>query len=317
VSPILSVKNLHKQFRSNSGVVNAVSDVGFDLQSTQTLALVGESGCGKSTIASAIMRLIEIESGEILYEGRDVCAMGMNDLQLFRREVSIVFQNPYSSLNPKMRIKNIVGEPLSACYGVKGKELKDRVIRHLQDVGLGVEHLDRYPHQFSGGQRQRIAIARALALEPKVLILDEPTAALDVSVQAQVLNLLQDLKQRMGMAYLFISHNLATVEYIADYVMVMYLGKIVEQGPVEEIFRYPRHPYTRALLDSVPSIDPAERNQLKVLKGELPDPGNLPDGCAFYTRCRQASELCKNQNPELVSSNTNSAFACHNPNISD
>ncbi len=317
MSPILSVKNLHKQFRSNSGVVNAVSDVGFDLQSTQTLALVGESGCGKSTIASAIMRLIEIESGEILYEGRDVCAMGMNDLQLFRREVSIVFQNPYSSLNPKMRIKNIVGEPLSACYGVKGKELKDRVIRHLQDVGLGVEHLDRYPHQFSGGQRQRIAIARALALEPKVLILDEPTAALDVSVQAQVLNLLQDLKQRMGMAYLFISHNLATVEYIADYVMVMYLGKIVEQGPVEEIFRYPRHPYTRALLDSVPSIDPAERNQLKVLKGELPDPGNLPDGCAFYTRCRQASELCKNQNPELVSSNTNSAFACHNPNISD
>jgi oligopeptide/dipeptide ABC transporter ATP-binding protein len=317
VSPILSVKNLHKQFRSNSGVVNAVSDVSFDLHSTQTLALVGESGCGKSTVASAIMRLIKIESGEILYEGRDVCAMGMNDLQMFRREVSIVFQNPYSSLNPKMRIKNIVGEPLSACYGVKGQELKDRVIKHLQDVGLGVEHLDRYPHQFSGGQRQRISIARALALEPKVLILDEPTAALDVSVQAQVLNLLQGLKQRMGMAYLFISHNLATVEYIADYVMVMYLGKIVEQGPVEEIFRYPRHPYTRALLDSVPSIDPAERNQLKVLKGELPDPGNLPDGCAFYTRCRQASELCKNQNPELVSSNTNSAFACHNPNISD
>jgi oligopeptide/dipeptide ABC transporter ATP-binding protein len=317
VSPILSVKNLHKQFRSNSGVVNAVSDVSFNLQSTQTLALVGESGCGKSTVASAIMRLIEIESGEILYEGRDVCAMGMNDLQMFRREVSIVFQNPYSSLNPKMRIKNIVGEPLSACYGVKGQELKDRVIKHLQDVGLGVEHLDRYPHQFSGGQRQRISIARALALEPKVLILDEPTAALDVSVQAQVLNLLQDLKQRMGMAYLFISHNLATVEYIADYVMVMYLGKIVEQGPVEKIFRSPRHPYTRALLDSVPSIDPAERNQLKVLKGELPDPGNLPDGCAFYTRCRQASEQCKNQNPELVSSNTDSAFACHNPNISD
>jgi oligopeptide/dipeptide ABC transporter ATP-binding protein len=317
VSPILSVKNLHKQFRSNSGVVNAVSDVSFNLQSTQTLALVGESGCGKSTVASAIMRLIEIESGEILYEGRDVCAMGMNDLQMFRREVSIVFQNPYSSLNPKMRIKNIVGEPLSACYGVKGQELKDRVIKHLQDVGLGVEHLDRYPHQFSGGQRQRISIARALALEPKVLILDEPTAALDVSVQAQVLNLLQDLKQRMGMAYLFISHNLATVEYIADYVMVMYLGKIVEQGPVEEIFRNPRHPYTRALLDSVPSIDPAERNQLKVLKGELPDPGNLPDGCAFYTRCRQASEQCKNQIPQLVSSNTDSAFACHNPNISD
>jgi oligopeptide/dipeptide ABC transporter ATP-binding protein len=317
VSLILSVNNLCKQFRSSNGVVNAVSDVSFDLQSMQTLALVGESGCGKSTIASAIMRLIEIENGEILYEGMDVCAMGMKDLQMFRREVSIVFQNPYSSLNPKMRIKNIVGEPLSACYGVKGQELKDRVIKHLQDVGLGVEHMDRYPHQFSGGQRQRIAIARALALEPKVLILDEPTAALDVSVQAQVLNLLQDLKQRLGMAYLFISHNLATVEYIADYVMVMYLGRIVEQGPVAEIFQNPRHPYTRALLNSVPSIDPGQRNQLKVLKGELPDPGNLPDGCAFYTRCGQASEQCKNQNPELVSSNTDSAFACHNPNISD
>ena len=317
MSSMLSVNHLHKQFRSNSGVVNAVSDVSFDLQSMQTLALVGESGCGKSTIASAIMRLIDIENGEILYDGRDVCAMGVNDLQMFRREVSIVFQNPYSSLNPKMRIKNIVGEPLSACYGVKGQELKDRVIKHLQDVGLGIEHMDRYPHQFSGGQRQRIAIARALALEPRILILDEPTAALDVSVQAQVLNLLQDLKQRMGLAYLFISHNLATVEYIADYVMVMYLGRIVEQGPVGDIFQNPRHPYTRALLNSVPSIDPGERNKLKVLKGELPDPGNLPDGCAFYSRCGQASQQCKNQNPELVSSKSDSAFACHNPNISD
>jgi len=317
MSSILSVNHLHKQFRSKNGVVNAVSDVSFDLQSTQTLALVGESGCGKSTIASAIMRLIEIENGEILYEGRDVCAMGINDLQKFRREVSIVFQNPYSSLNPKMRIKNIVGEPLSACYGVKGQELKSRVIKHLQDVGLGTEHLDRYPHQFSGGQRQRIAIARALALEPRILILDEPTAALDVSVQAQVLNLLQDLKQRMGLAYLFISHNLATVEYIADYVMVMYLGKIVEQGSVDDIFENPRHPYTRALLNSVPSIDPAKRDQLKVLEGELPDPGNLPDGCAFYSRCEQATELCKSQNPELEADKPDSAFACHNPIITE
>jgi oligopeptide/dipeptide ABC transporter ATP-binding protein len=317
VSLILSVNHLQKQFRSKSGVVNAVSDVSFDLQSMQTLALVGESGCGKSTIASAIMRLTEIEHGEILYEGRDVCAMGINDLQMFRREVSIVFQNPYSSLNPKMRIKNIVGEPLSACYGIKGQELKDRVIKHLQDVGLGIEHLDRYPHQFSGGQRQRIAIARALALEPRVLILDEPTAALDVSVQAQVLNLLQDLKQRKGLSYLFISHNLATVEYIADYVMVMYLGKIVEQGSVAEIFQNPRHPYTLALLNAVPSIDPGKRNQLKVLKGELPDPANLPDGCAFYTRCGQASEQCKKQNPDLIPGKSDSAFACHNPNIAD
>ena len=317
MSSILSVNHLHKQFRSNGGVVNAVSDVSFDLQSMQTLALVGESGCGKSTIASAIMRLIDIESGQILYDGRDVCVMGVNDLQMFRREVSIVFQNPYSSLNPKMRIKNIVGEPLSACYGVKGQELKDRVIKHLQDVGLGAEHMDRYPHQFSGGQRQRIAIARALALEPRILILDEPTAALDVSVQAQVLNLLEDLKQRMGLAYLFISHNLATVEYIADYVMVMYLGRIVEQGPVDDIFNNPRHPYTRALLNSVPSIDPGERDQLKVLKGELPDPGNLPAGCAFYSRCKQATEKCKSQRPELEANRPGSAFSCHNPNIAE
>ena len=317
MSSMLSVNHLHKQFRSNGGVVNAVSDVSFDLKSMQTLALVGESGCGKSTIASAIMRLIDIESGQILYDGRDVCVMGVNDLQMFRREVSIVFQNPYSSLNPKMRIKNIVGEPLSACYGVKGQELKDRVIKHLQDVGLGAEHMDRYPHQFSGGQRQRIAIARALALEPRILILDEPTAALDVSVQAQVLNLLEDLKQRMGLAYLFISHNLATVEYIADYVMVMYLGRIVEQGPVDDIFNNPRHPYTRALLNSVPSIDPGERDQLKVLKGELPDPGNLPAGCAFYSRCKQATEKCKSQRPELEANRPGSAFSCHNPNIAE
>ncbi|MDX2479540.1 MAG: ATP-binding cassette domain-containing protein [Desulfuromusa sp.] len=317
MSSVLSVNHLHKQFRSKNSVVNAVSDVSFDLQSMKTLALVGESGCGKSTIASAIMRLIEVESGEIRYNGVDVRAMGSNDLQMFRREVSIVFQNPYSSLNPKMRIKHIVGEPLSTCYGIKGSELKNRVTKHLEDVGLGVEHLNRYPHQFSGGQRQRIAIARSLALEPKVLILDEPTAALDVSVQAQVLNLLQDLKQRMGLAYLFISHNLATVEYIADYVMVMYLGRIVEQGPVGDIFQNPRHPYTQALLNSVPSIDPAKRNQLKVLEGDLPDPGNLPDGCAFYSRCGQASQQCKSQKPELEANKLDSAFACHNPNITE
>ena len=314
MNAILSVNNLHKQFSSSGGVVNAVSSVSLDLQAMQTVALVGESGCGKSTIAAAIMRLIDIENGEILYKGNDVCAMGMNDLKLFRREVSIVFQNPYSSLNPKMRIKSIVGEPLSACYGIKGKELNDRVAKHLEDVGLGPEHLNRYPHQFSGGQRQRIAIARALALEPRILILDEPTAALDVSVQAQVLNLLQELKQRMGLAYLFISHNLATVEYIADYVMVMYFGKIVEQGPVDKIFEHPRHPYTRALLNSVPSIIPGSRSQLKILKGELPNPLNMPEGCAFYSRCGQSSVLCKSTEPKLETGKSDSAFACHNPN---
>jgi oligopeptide/dipeptide ABC transporter ATP-binding protein len=312
---MLSVRKLLKQFRSSTGIVNAVNQVSFDLEQTRTLALVGESGCGKSTIASAILRLIDIEGGSILFEGSDVSKMSAADLQQYRRKVSIVFQNPYSSLNPKMRIKSIIAEPLEVCYGIRGKELSDRVVRHLEDVGLGPEHLRRFPHQFSGGQRQRIAIARALALEPRVLILDEPTAALDVSVQAQVLNLLQELKERLGLAYLFISHNLATVEYIADFVMVMYLGRIVEQGPVETIFRNPRHPYTRALLDSVPSIDPARRNQLRVLKGELPDPGNLPDGCAFYSRCTQSTDNCRSITPDLRSAESSSAFACYNPNI--
>lgn len=313
MSGTLSVVNLHKQFHTAGGVINAINDVSFELKSGQTLALVGESGCGKSTVASAVLRLLEVESGDINYAGQSVRAMSLSGLQQYRRNVSIVFQNPYSSLNPKMRLKNIVGEPLAVCYGIKGRELTNRVVQHLEDVGLGPEHLNRFPHQFSGGQRQRIAIARALALEPEVLILDEPTAALDVSVQAQVLNLLKELKSRLGLAYLFISHNLATVEYIADEVMVMYLGKIVEQGSVESIFKYPRHPYTRGLLNSVPSIDPGMRDQLRVLMGELPNPLNLPDGCAFYSRCDLSSDACVLHQPELLPKNSASAVACFNP----
>jgi oligopeptide/dipeptide ABC transporter ATP-binding protein len=310
---MLSASNLVKNFATSAGIVKAVNDVSFDLESRCTLALVGESGCGKSTIASAILRLIDIDAGAVNYEGQDIAVMNMNNLQIYRRNVSIVFQNPYSSLNPKMKIREIVGEPLKVCYGIKGKELSDRVEKHLSEVGIGSEHINRFPHQFSGGQRQRIAIARAIALEPKILILDEPTAALDVSVQAQILNLFQDLKQRLGLSYLFISHNLATVEYIADRVMVMYLGKIVEQGPVESIFENPAHPYTRALLDSVPSLDPANRHQLKALHGELPDPTNLPVGCAFYSRCDRAQDLCKTSSPDLLSTSREHAVACFFP----
>ncbi len=309
----LSVVNLHKQFHTTDGVINAVNDVSFELKRGQTLALVGESGCGKSTVASAVLRLIESESGDINFAGQSVREMSLGELQRYRRNVSIVFQNPYSSLNPKMRLKNIVAEPLVVCYGIKGRELTNRVVQHLEDVGLGSEHLNRFPHQFSGGQRQRIAIARALALEPQVLILDEPTAALDVSVQAQVLNLLKELKSRLGLAYLFISHNLATVEYIADDVMVMYLGKIVEQGSVTAIFENPKHPYTRGLLDSVPSIDPTMRNQLRVLKGELPNPLNLPNGCAFCSRCDLSSDKCISHQPRLISEDSTGAVACFNP----
>ena len=313
MSSTLSVVNLHKRFHTSGGVINAVNGVSFELKSGQTLALVGESGCGKSTVASAVLRLLEAESGDINFDGQSVAAMSSSELLRYRRKVSMVFQNPYSSLNPKMRLKNILAEPLLVNNRIKGKDLTDRVVKHLQDVGLGPEHLNRFPHQFSGGQRQRIAIARALALEPKVLILDEPTAALDVSVQAQVLNLLKELKNRLGLAYLFISHNLATVEYIADDIMVMYLGKIVEQGPVESIFENPKHPYTRGLLDSVPSIDPARRNQLRVLKGELPDPLNLPDGCTFYSRCDLSNDKCISHQPELFAQDSASAVACFNP----
>ncbi len=262
------------------------------------------------------MRLADIQQGRILFRNDDIFAMGSGELQDYRRKVSIVFQNPYSSLNPKMRIRQIIGEPLKVGFGLKGKDLEDRVIQHLGDVGLGPEHVNRFPHQFSGGQRQRIAIAiaRALALEPQVLVLDEPTAALDVSVQAQVLNLLQDLKERLGLSYLFISHNLATVEYIADYVMVMYLGRIVERGPVAQIFDRPRHPYTSALLNSVPSLDPAANASLKVLEGDLPDPLNLPTGCSFHSRCSRAVEACAQQVPDQVNVNNESAFTCFNPN---
>ena len=203
----LSIIDIHKHFPVSGGIIKAVDGVSFELKSGRTLALVGESGCGKSTVALALLRLAELEAGEINFDGQNVSAMSRSELQQYRRQVSIVFQNPYSSLNPKMRLKNIVGEPLTVCYGLKGKKLVQRVVQHLEQVGLGAELLNRFPHQFSGGQRQRIAIARALALEPRVLILDEPTAALDVSVQAQVLNLLKDLKQRLGLAYLFISHN--------------------------------------------------------------------------------------------------------------
>jgi len=309
----LRIIDIHKHFHTSAGDIRAIDGVSFNLERGQTLALVGESGCGKSTIASAILRLLELSQGEIYYADENVTTMSSSALQQYRRKVSIVFQNPYSSLNPKMRLKSIVGEPLSVCYGFKGRALSERIVKHLQEVGLGPELMNRFPHQFSGGQRQRIAIARALALEPEILILDEPTAALDVSVQAQVLNLLKELKKSLGLAYLFISHNLATVEYIADEVMVMYLGKIVEQGPVESLFNHPQHPYTRGLLDSVPSIDPALRDQLKVLDGELPDPLNLPDGCAFLERCNRALTVCRAECPELNFSTEKQAVACHNP----
>lgn len=309
---LLEVKDLDKNYRTRHGVIHAVQGVSFEIAEGETVALVGESGCGKSTVALSLLHLIEHDGGTVRFEGVEFDQLKGRAEQRLRRELSIVFQNPYSSLNPRMRVKDIVGEPVKTAYGLRGRALLERVEKHLADVGLGPEHLRRFPHEFSGGQRQRIAIARALALEPKLLILDEPTAALDVSVQAQVLNLLRELQQRLGLSYLLISHNLATVECIAERVLVMYFGRIVESGSVEEVFNRPRHPYTRALLDSVPSINPDERHRLKPLEGDLPSPLNPPPGCAFAPRCEHAANDCNVRAPTLGFMGARQA-ACYHP----
>ena len=313
MNALLSISDLTKSFKTRAGTVRAVDQVSFEIEEGETLALVGESGCGKSTIALALLHLIDADSGEILFDGIAVDKARGAIKRRLRQRLSIVFQNPYSSLNPKMRIKDIVGEPLRTNAGLKGWPLRTRVEQHLRDVGLGPEHMGRFPHEFSGGQRQRIAIARALALEPKLLVLDEPTAALDVSVQAQVLNLLRGLQDRLGLSFLFISHSLATVEYIADRVLVMYLGRIVESGPVEEVFARPSHPYTRALLDSVPSKDPRRRGQFRPLQGEVPSPLNRPPGCAFAPRCTRAVDQCMAQSPGLSEWTEGRRVACIRP----
>lgn len=313
MQPLLSIQDLRKHFPTRHGLVRAVDGVSFEVAPRQTVALVGESGCGKSTIALTLLRLVNADGGKVIFDGVDFDAVSPAERRRLRHDLSIVFQNPFSSLNPRLRVRDIVAEPLKTAYGLRGRELRARVERHLKDVGIGAENLSRFPHEFSGGQRQRIAIARALALEPKLLILDEPTAALDVSVQAQVLKLLRDLQERLDLSFLFISHDLATVEYLADRVLVMYLGRIVEAGPVAEVFQAPRHPYTKALLDSVPVIDPAKRDRLKSLSGEVPSPLNLPQGCAFAPRCNRAAKDCERMPPDLTGSAKGRLAACYFP----
>jgi oligopeptide/dipeptide ABC transporter ATP-binding protein len=310
MTALLAVENLTKHFLTRHGIVRAVDGVSFEVGRGETVALVGESGCGKTTVALSLLRLIKPEGGRVLFEGADLAGSDRSGERAWRQRLSIVFQNPYSSLDPRMRIRDIVGEPLVTAYGLSGRALNERVARHLAEVGLGPEHLTRFPHEFSGGQRQRIAIARAIALEPKLLVLDEPTAALDVSVQAQVLNLLQDLQKRLGLSYLFISHNLATVESIADRVLIMYLGRVVEVGAVARVFSQPRHPYTRGLLDSVPSIDPRHRGRLRPVMGEIPSTLNPPSGCGFAPRCGRARDECRRQPPPLVADGTGRLHAC-------
>jgi oligopeptide/dipeptide ABC transporter ATP-binding protein len=273
--------------------------VSFAVAKGETVGLVGESGCGKSTIGRVIMNLIEPTDGRLLFEDRNIFELPRAERRALRRKMGIVFQDPYSSLNPRMNVLQIVGEPLVVHHKLKRARLREEVVRLLEQVGLKPEQMNRYPHQFSGGQRQRLGIARALALGPKFLVLDEPTSALDVSVQAQVLNLIKKLQAAKALTYLFITHDLNVVRHIADRVMVMYLGKLVEEGTVADIFERPLHPYTRALLSANPEIDPNLRGERTLLEGDVPSPADPPPGCSFHTRCPLAESVCREIEPEL------------------
>jgi oligopeptide transport system ATP-binding protein len=320
VQPLLQVKNLVKHFPIRGGLmrrvvarVHAVDGVSFDLLPGETLGVVGESGCGKSTTGRCVLRLIEPTSGEVWYEGKNITAVDKSTMRALARNMQIIFQDPYASLNPRMTVGAIVGEglvihKLASSTG----EIEDRVAALLQTVGLSKDHMRRYPHEFSGGQRQRIGIARALAVKPKMIVCDEAVSALDVSIQAQVINLLQDLQEQFGLTYVFIAHDLSVVEHISNRVAVMYLGRIVEIAPANKLYTNPLHPYTEALLSAVPIPDPKVKRKRVMLQGDVPSPINPPAGCHFHTRCPIAQKgLCDVQRPELKLSSEGHSVACH------
>jgi len=320
---LLKVKSLKRYFpiekgfwRKVVGYVKAVDDINLYIKEGETLGLVGESGCGKTTTGRCILRAIEPTEGEILFKTEDdemidIVRLGKKELRGMRKDMQMVFQDPYSSLDPRMTVLDIIGEPLLVNKIAKGKKLQEKVKDLVKVVGLNIKHLKRYPHAFSGGQRQRIGIARALAPNPKLVVADEPVSALDVSVQAQILNLLQDLQKEFNLTYLFIAHDLSVIEHISDRVAVMYVGKIVEMAETEELFLNPQHPYTEALMSAVPKPDPRLKMERVILSGEVANPANPPSGCYFHPRCRYVKELCKKENPQLKEINRGHHVSCH------
>lgn len=298
-------------FAREIGAVKAVDDVSFRVKRGETLGLVGESGCGKSTTGRSILRLIEPTSGEVLFEGKNVARMKREEVREIRKDMQIIFQDPFASLNPRHTVGKILEEPLIVHRINSSKERSKRVHELLEVVGLSSYHAGRYPHQFSGGQRQRIGIARALILNPKLIVADEPVSALDVSVQSQVLNLMQDLQKEFNLTYLFIAHDLSVVRHISDRVGVMYLGRIAELADKDELYTNPLHPYTKALLSAVPVADPDKKQERIILQGDLPSPANPPSGCTFHTRCPHVMDVCREKRPEMLASRENHLVACH------
>jgi oligopeptide/dipeptide ABC transporter ATP-binding protein len=322
--PMIEVKDLVKEFpikgsylvRRQLGAVHAVDGVSFDVKRGETFGIVGESGCGKSTTARLLLRLLEPTSGSIKFDGREIATLSTKEIKPLRREMQMIFQDPYSSLNPRRTVGTIIAEPFAIQRMHEGKGDRKRVVQELMDtVGLNPEHYNRYPHEFSGGQRQRIGVARALALKPKLIVADEPVSALDVSIQAQILNLLRDLQRDLGLTLIFIAHDLSVVRHMCDRVAVMYLGKVVELAESDQLYGHPRMPYTGALMSAVPVADPelADTKKRQLLSGDVPSPTNPPPGCRFHTRCWKAQEICRLEDPPLTPKDGGNIAACHFP----
>ncbi len=318
MSNLLEIKNVKKYFLRGGGFlvkplppIRAVDGVSLKIGEKETVGLVGESGCGKTTIGRVILKLYQPTEGKIFFEGKDLTNLSKKEMEPLRREMQIIFQDPFSSLHPRMRIRQILKEPFLIHRIGSKKDQKEKILELLQEVGLEPESLLRFPHEFSGGQRQRIGIARAIALNPKLIIADEPVSALDVSIQAQIIDLLDDLQKKFSLSYLFIAHDLSVVEHISDRVMVMYVGKIVEQAVTRELYGNPLHPYTKALLSAVPVPDPHLKKEREILKGDLPNPANPPSGCRFHTRCQYAKPKCREEEPKLKDVGAGHKVACH------